>query len=244
MRYGWPEARTRSGEVPNTARRPRSGFGMTETFGTHSLYWELDRDLPEHLAGSVGTPLPGVELLVVNPETGEIVPDGVEGELWVRGTGLMLGMVKRDRRATFEPDGWYRTGDLVIRREGHVIPRGRMNAMIKTAGANVDPREVETVLCSLDEVAEAFVLGIDSEVHGQDVATAIVATEGQELDPVDVMNRVRAKVSSYKAPRRMLVVTAEQVPRLANAKLDEVRLPRNDRSLRSSGTQFSPIVGN
>ena len=73
-------------------------------------------------------------------------------------------------------------------------------------------------------MAEAFVLGIDSEVHGQEVAAAIVATEGQELDPVDVMNRVRAKVSSYKAPRRILVVAAEQVPRLANAKLDEVRL--------------------
>jgi acyl-CoA synthetase (AMP-forming)/AMP-acid ligase II len=224
VRYGWPEALSRSREDWNTALRPRSGFGMTETFGTHSLYWELDRDLPEHLKGSVGTPLPGVELLVVDPETGQIADDGSEGELWVRGAGLMLGIIKRDRCETFEPDGWYRTGDLVILREGHLIPRGRMGAMIKTAGANVDPREVETVLCSLDEVAEAFVVGIDSDVHGQEVATAIVLTAGRKVDLVNVINRVRSKVSSYKAPRRILIVAAEQVPRFANGKLNEVRL--------------------
>ena len=120
--------------------------GMTETSGPHTAAARGGRtqeDLPEHLRGSFGPPVPGVQHKIVDPETGAELADGVEGEICVRGASLMDGLYKRERSEAFDDDGWYHTGDKGSSRDGLLFFTGRRTEMIKTGGANVAPREVE-----------------------------------------------------------------------------------------------------
>src|SRR5690606_8132022 len=86
-----------------------TSLGMTETLGPHTF--EADVPLPPGKEGSFGRPVPGVEHRIVDPETGDDVPAGQVGEVWVRGYSVMAGLHKRERSEVFTPDGWYRTGD-------------------------------------------------------------------------------------------------------------------------------------
>ena len=115
--------------------------------------------------------MPGVEHKIVDPVTLEDVPVGETGELWLRGYSLMLGLHKRERADTFTPDGWYRTGDGGhFDEDGHFYFTGRMGDLIKSAGMNITPRDVELVLEAMPEVTMAFVTGIPAGERGEDVA--------------------------------------------------------------------------
>ncbi len=152
-------------------------LGMTEA-GSVCLASGDEGDQPEHRRGSFGRPVPGFEARIVDPETG--AGGGVDqvGELWLRGPFLMEGYYGRERHETFTPDGWYRTGDLFrVDAEGFFYFCGRHVDMIKTAGANVSPREVEAAITDVTGMA-AHVVGLDDPVRGQVVAAAVCATAG------------------------------------------------------------------
>jgi acyl-CoA synthetase (AMP-forming)/AMP-acid ligase II len=154
-------------------------------------------------------------------DDGRPVTDGSVGELLIRGIGVMAGYNKRERWETFDDDGWYHTGDRVYRKEDD--PRlfyvGRTSELIKAAGANVSPLEVEGVVEQFAEVAQCVVVGIDDPVRGEEVCAVVVPTT-TGIDMESVAARTRDQLSAYKVPTRWVLATSEQIPTLASGKLN------------------------
>ena len=200
---------------PGSASPFAFAMGMTETAGPHTLAMaEIDED---HL-GAMGLLAPGMEHRIVDTETGADLPEGEYGELHVRGDTLMLGYVGRERVDTFDENGWFATGDLCCIRDSYIFFRARLGAMIKTAGANVAPAEVEAALIQADGVAEAYVVGVPDEIRGEIVGALIVPRADMTIDRQALIATARALLSAYKVPRRVLVVAT--VPLTGTNKLD------------------------
>jgi acyl-CoA synthetase (AMP-forming)/AMP-acid ligase II len=198
-----------------------ASLGMTETIGPHSAPGpEAGRALPDELRDSFGLPIPHIELKVVDPVTRATVEDGVEGELCVRGYSLMDSLYKQERHTAFDDDGWFATGDKCLFRDGYVIFHGRIGEMIKTAGSNVAPREVEAVLQALPDIDLAMVAGVPDAELGEIVGAVIVPRAGAVVDAGEVLRAAARELSSYKVPRRVLVLAESEVLHLANGKLD------------------------
>ncbi|MBT37397.1 MAG: acyl-CoA synthetase [Deltaproteobacteria bacterium] len=201
-----------------------NSLGMAETCGPHSID-RMDVDLPERLRGSFGRAPEGVEHKVVDPETGETLPAGTAGEICVRGYNLMQGLHKVEREDVFDPDGFYHTGDGgLLDTDGVLFFRARLGDVIKTAGANVAPREVEVVLDGFAEVQASFVVGVPDAVRGQNVAAAIVLDAGQDLSAEDCRRRLREELSAYKVPRHIFFAATAELPFTDSGKIDKPRL--------------------
>jgi acyl-CoA synthetase (AMP-forming)/AMP-acid ligase II len=195
-------------------------LGMTET-GSVCLASGDESDQPEHRRGSFGRPVPGLEARIVDPDTGAMCMPGETGELWFRGPFLMEGYYGRERHQTFQPCGWYRTGDLFHRdADGYFYFHGRGSDMIKTAGANVSPREVEMAIMAETGLV-SHVIGIDDEEKGQLVVAAVRIPSGRaHPDPEKLRNRLRCRLSSYKVPREIVMIPDGDVPMMTSGKLD------------------------
>jgi acyl-CoA synthetase (AMP-forming)/AMP-acid ligase II len=214
-----PQSQQVDADVPKA-----NSLGMTETLGPHTF---ADKEpLPEGKEGSFGFSVPGVEHKIVDPVTGEDLPLGETGEVWLRGYSLMQGLHKRERSEVFTPDGWYRTGDGGhFDADGHFYFTGRMGDLIKSSGMNVTPRDVELALEALPEVVMAFVCGLDHPDRGQDVVAAIALTPGEVLEEEDARKRVKDELASYKVPRRIAVFANQtELPWLDSGKVDRRRL--------------------
>ena len=195
-------------------------LGMTET-GSVITISEDESDQPEYRRGSFGTPAPGFDTTVVDPDTGLTVDVGQVGELWVRGPYLMQRYYKLSREECFDTDGWFHTGDLVrTDREGFVYFIGRRGSMIKTAGANVAPAEVERAIAKVTGGMVAHVVGIPDPERGQLVAAVIALEDGTEFDEQAVRERLRDELSSYKIPRRFTAVPSSEIPLTSSGKID------------------------
>ena len=195
-------------------------LGMTET-GSVCLATDDESDQPEHRRGSFGRPVPGFEARIVDPDTGSDCETGQVGELCLRGPFLMEGYYGRERHETYTPDGWYRTGDLFhVDDEGFFYFTGRKGDMIKTAGANVSPREVEAAIVDVSGLV-AHVLGIEDADRGQLVAAALRVPRGQVPPDTDELRvALRARLSAYKVPKVFLVLADDEVPMMSSGKLD------------------------
>ncbi len=195
-------------------------LGMTEA-GSVCLVSEDEDDQPEHRRGSFGRPAPGFDAKIVDAETGSPCPPNVVGELCLRGPFLMEGYYARERHETFDVDGWYHTGDLFrVDSDGFCYFTGRGGDMIKTAGANVSPREVEAAILELTELV-AHVVGLDDPIRGQVVAAAVRVPAGQAPgDADDLRRRLRTQLSAYKVPQRIVFLAEADVPMLSSGKLD------------------------
>ncbi len=197
-----------------------NSLGMTETLGSHTVGM-IDQKLPEERRGSFGWPVPGMEHRIVDPETGSECPAGLRGEVWVRGYALMAGLYKVERADAFTPDGWYRTGDSgYFDDDGYFYFTGRMGDVIKSAGMNITPREIELVLEELDGVTHAFVCGIPHPDRLEDVAAAVVLRPGRPLSADQIRAFVAERVASYKVPRHVAVFNApDELPWLDSGKI-------------------------
>lgn len=202
-------------------------LGMTESLGPHSLEF-IGSALPPDKKGSFGRGVPGVERKIVEPSTGRVLPTGSPGEIWIRGYSLMIGMVKRDNTSVFEEGGWYATRDYgYLDDDGHLYFKGRLGNVIKSSGTNVTPREVELVLEAQPDVLHAFVAAVPHHERGEDVAAAVVARPGHDIDPGDLRARVKQEMSSYKVPRHIAVfVAAGDLPWLDSGKIDLLGVQR------------------
>jgi acyl-CoA synthetase (AMP-forming)/AMP-acid ligase II len=199
-------------------------LGMTET-GSVCLMDPDERDQPESRRGSFGRPVPGLDARVVDPDTVQDVPAGAVGELWFRGPSMMEGYYGRERFEVFTPDGWYRTGDLFrVDDDGFHYFLGRRGDMIKTAGANVSPREVEGALREVTGGLGALVLGIPDAERGQIVGAVVLAEAEHDVDLDRIRQDLRARLSAYKVPRRFLVVAPDDLPMLSTGKPDLRRI--------------------
>ena len=141
------------------------------------------------------------------------MPVGTIGELWFRGPSLMEGYYGRERHEIFTPDGWYRTGDLFhVDADGFFYFHGRRGSMIKTAGANVSPLEVEAALSDATGGLAVMVLGVPDPERDQVVAAVILAEPDTAPDLDALRTELRTRLSAYKVPRRFLVLAPADLP--------------------------------
>jgi len=189
-------------------------LGMTEA-GSVITISEDESDQPEHRRGSFGRPVPGFETKVV------------DGELCIRGPHMMQRYYKRSREECFDADGWFHTGDLVrTDADGFVYFIGRRDAMIKTAGANVAPAEVERAIAKVAGGTVAHVLGLPDAERGQLVAAVVAVEDGAEFDEAALRDQLEAELSAYKIPRRFAAVRRSEIPVLSSGKVDLTTLQK------------------
>jgi acyl-CoA synthetase (AMP-forming)/AMP-acid ligase II len=194
-------------------------LGMTEA-GSVCLVSDDETEQPEARRGSFGRPAPGFEAVVVDRDTGVSCAPNEIGELLLRSPFLMDGYYGRERRETFDTDGWYHTGDLVsVDDDGFFYFRGRAGEMIKSSGANVAPREVEAAILEVSGLV-AHVVGIEDEERGQIVASVVRVPAGRQVDADMLRAQLRERLSAYKVPRRILLLADDQVPVMSSGKLD------------------------
>ncbi len=178
------------------------GYGLTETSPVAAFNHVGTPPRP----GTIGTAIWGVDIEIARAETVEsieLLPAGELGELVIRGHLLMKGYLNRPE-ATAEAvvDGWFRTGDLGTKDEdGYLTIVDRKKDMIIRNGYNVYPREVEEILLTHPEVISAAVYGVPHEVHGQEIAAAIVLDAGATATATDLMEFASAQLAAYKYPR-------------------------------------------
>jgi acyl-CoA synthetase (AMP-forming)/AMP-acid ligase II len=199
-------------------------LGMTETCGPHTYTFDSDKILPDDQRGSFGPTMERMEHKIVDRETREPLPDGEIGELLVRGECLMLGFHKRERQDTFDADGWYATGDLCSWRDGLLYFHGRGGDMIKTAGFNVAPAEVERAIDALDDVMYVGVVGVADPVREQVVGAMVALKPGSDATVEKVRAAVAEQISSYKVPTRWLLVDESEFPMSVTGKVDRTRV--------------------
>jgi malonyl-CoA/methylmalonyl-CoA synthetase len=159
--------------------------------------------------GTVGLPLPGTELAIVDDEGRSIEP-GNDGEVVLRGPQVFSGYwnLPDATEESFHPGGWFRTGDAgrIDPEDGYLTITGRLKEMIISGGLNVYPREVELVLEDHAAVEGAAVVGVPSERWGEEVVAFVVPTEGDGVDEEDLSAHAREHISAYKCPKRFFAV--------------------------------------
>lgn len=197
--------------------KPFWGLGMSESFGPYSWGDELRAE-----GYPLSTPLDhvadGFELRVVN-EDGTQTADGEIGEIQVRGYGLAPALHKLHREDYYTLDGFYHTGDRGLVQGSRVIFVGRDGDMIKAAGSNVSPAEVELEMQAWPGVESAFVVGLPDKERGQLVVAAVIARAGATLDLKEMQSALRGRLSPYKVPREIVEITREELPVLHSNKV-------------------------
>ncbi|WP_422746923.1 class I adenylate-forming enzyme family protein [Mycobacterium sp. WMMD1722] len=227
---GWPSFTQQLREHPSFATRDLSSAPMLRDGPLDIAMTDVPDGYPVHRTMTETAGGFAFTDLAIVDETGAPVPEGTVGELLVRGIGVMAGYNKRERWDTFDADGWFHTGDRVYRREGD--PRlfyvGRSTDLIKVAGANVSPLEVEAVIDELPAVAQCVVVGLDHPQRGEQVCAVVVPQGPRESVDIAVLTAAaRDRLSAYKIPTQWVVTTSDRIPTLPSGKLDR-------RALRSS----------
>ncbi|KAG9138138.1 hypothetical protein Leryth_001376 [Lithospermum erythrorhizon] len=184
------------------------GYGMTETGGGATRMIG-----PEETSryGSVGRLAENMEAKIVDPDSGEALPPGQRGELWLRGPIVMKGYIGDDKAtaATLDSEGWLRTGDLCyFDTDGFLYIVDRLKELIKYKAYQVPPAELEHILQSIPNIADAAVIPYPDEAAGQIPMAYIVRKPGSTITEADVMNSVSKKVAPYKKIRRVAFINA------------------------------------
>jgi long-chain acyl-CoA synthetase len=190
------------------------GYGLSETSPVASFN-HPDR---ERKPGSIGTPVDGVEMKVVDDE-GNPVPQGEVGEIVVRGHNVMKGYWGRpDATAETIRDGWLHTGDMAtIDEAGYFFIVDRKKDLIIRGGYNVYPREIEEVIYEHPSVREAAVIGVPHDEFGEEVGAAVVLKDGATATPGELRDFVKGQVAAYKYPRRVWFV--DELPKGPTGKI-------------------------
>ena len=197
-------------------------YGMTETGMNTSNPYDGERR-----PGTVGFPLPGVEVRVMSDE-GEALGAGEVGGLQVRGSNVFRGYWRMPEKSAeeFTEDGWFRTGDVaMIDKDGYVHLVGRAKDLIISGGFNVYPKEIEELIDDMPEVLESAVVGVPHADFGEAGAAVVVLRHGYMLAEAELLSRLKDKLANYKVPKRAFFV--ESLPRNTMGKVQK-NLLRND----------------
>ncbi|WP_344862472.1 AMP-binding protein, partial [Amycolatopsis ultiminotia] len=189
-------------------------YGSTETCGAITM------NSPDgaRVEGSCGLPVPGVEVRVVDPDTGLTVPAGQEGEVWVRGPNVMLGYHNSpEATAAAMQDGWFRTGDVArCDEDGYFTICGRIKELVIRGGENIHPGDIEAVLRTVEGVADVAVGGVPHETLGE-VPVAYVLPGPSGFDAEALISRCREQLSAYQVPEQIHEIA--EIPRTASGKV-------------------------
>jgi malonyl-CoA/methylmalonyl-CoA synthetase len=195
-------------------------YGMTETNMNTSNPYDGAR-----VAGTVGQPLPGVEIHITDPESGRALPQGEIGMIEVRGPNVFKGYwrMPEKTKTEFRDDGFFVTGDLgMIDADGYVSIVGRGKDLVISGGFNVYPKEVESEIDALPGVIESAVIGVAHSDFGEGVTAVVVKKPGVELSENAVIAALRERLAAYKLPKRVLFV--EDLPRNSMGKVQKALL--------------------
>src|SRR3954462_1438184 len=198
------------------------GYGLSETSPVASFN-HPDR---ERKVGSIGTPVRGVEMKVVDDDGNE-VEQGEVGEIVIKGPNVMKGYWNReDATEEVMDDGWFHTGDMAkVDEDGYFFIVDRKKELIIRGGYNVYPREIEEVLYEHEGILEAAVIGVPDESMGEEVGAAVVLKEGQEVSADELKSYVKEQVAGYKYPRKIWFV--DELPKGPTGKIlkREIEVP-------------------
>lgn len=200
-----------------TGHRILERYGMTETNMNTSNPYDGDRR-----AGTVGFPLPGVELKITDPNDGKELPQGEIGAIEVRGPNVFKGYWQMPEKTAAElrEDGFFITGDLGrIDEDGYVHIVGRSKDLIISGGYNIYPKEIELVLDDQSGVLESAVVGLPHPDLGETVLGLIVPEPGKSPDLPQIMNAVRKSLARFKHPRELIVI--DELPRNTMGKVQK-----------------------
>jgi malonyl-CoA/methylmalonyl-CoA synthetase len=200
-----------------TGHRILERYGMTETNMSTSNPYDRERR-----AGTVGFPLPGVKLRIVDPETGKELPDGEIGMIEVKGPNVFAGYwrMPEKTREEFRPDGFFMTGDLALRdADGYVQIVGRAKDLIISGGFNIYPKEIELILDELPGVVESAVFGVAHPDFGEGVVAVIVPQKDYNFDEATMMDAIHDRVARFKQPKRIFAI--DELPRNTMGKVQK-----------------------
>lgn len=198
-------------------------FGQTECSPVASM--TQPTDTIEDKAGTIGPPMPGVEVKIVDPVTGQLVPVGVVGEYCTRGYHVMHGYFENPEATAeaIDGDGWLHTGDLCAMDErGYCTVEGRLKDMIIRGGENIYPREVENLLVAHPHVSEVAVVGLPDQKWGETVAAFIRPAPGCHLDKDELTAYMRDHLAPHKTPKQWFA--AESFPVTGSGKIQKFKL--------------------
>ena len=210
-------------------------YGLTETSPTVSI--TRADDPPAKRTQTVGRPLPGVEVVILD-ENGEPLPTESVGELTVRGFNVMQGYFRQPSvtAAAMTPEGFLRTGDLAMMdAEGYLHIVGRLSDVIIRGGYNVHPREIEGLLHYHPAVEDAVVLGVPNEVLGELVCACVLPVEGALITADELKDHCRVSVTEYKVPD--LILFMDEFPEVSDERARRVELARVVRAKDASSTK-------
>jgi fatty-acyl-CoA synthase len=195
-------------------------FGQTENTGGMTL--TLPNDSFERKSATVGVPLPHVEVKVINPATGEVVPCGERGEICCRGFLVMQGYYNMPEKTaeTIDSEGWLHTGDLATMDErGYINIVGRLKDMVIRGGENIFPREIEEFLIRYPKIADVQVLGVPDTFFGEELLAVVIPKAGTQITEQELREYCKGKLSHQKIPRYFQFV--ESYPMTASGKVQK-----------------------
>ena len=199
-------------------------FGLTETSPgmTQTRY---DEPSLEKKCSTVGKAMPGVEVAIIDPETGRHMGPGEHGEICCRGYNVMKGYynMPEETAKAIDKDGWLHSGDIgVVDKDGYYSITGRLKDMIIRGGENIYPKEVEDFIHRMDGISDAQVVGVPSEKYGEQPGVFIILKPGVTMTAEDVQDHCRGKIAWYKIPKYVAFV--DEYPLTASGKIMKYRL--------------------
>lgn len=205
------------------AREITIAYGQTEA--SPVITQTRPYDSIERRVSTVGSALDNVEVKIIDPTTGESVPNGVQGELCTRGYLVMKGYynMKDQTKDAIDSEGWLHTGDLAtMDDDGYVVITGRLKDMIIRGGENIYPREIEEFLYSHPKIFDVQIVGVPDEKFGEQVAAFIKVKPGESLNSLEVKDYCTGKISKYKIPYYVEIV--DEYPMTASGKIQKFKL--------------------
>ncbi len=199
-------------------------------------------DSVEVRVATVGRALPEIECKIVDPETGEDLPDNVTGEFVARGYNIMKGYYKMPEAtaAAIDKDGWLHTGDLALRTpEGNYRITGRLKDMIIRGGENIYPKEIEEFIYTHEKVKDVQVIGIPDEQYGEEIMAVIILKDGAEMTSDEMKDYIKAHMAKHKCPRYIDFV--KEFPMNAAGKILKYKM-REDAAKKLNIKQVDGIV--
>ena len=199
-------------------------FGLTETSPgmTQTRY---DEPSLGKKCSTVGKAMPGVEVAIIDPETGRHMGPGEHGEICCRGYNVMKGYynMPEETAKAIDKDGWLHSGDIgVVDKDGYYSITGRLKDMIIRGGENIYPKEVEDFIHRMDGISDAQVVGVPSEKYGEQPGVFIILKPGVAMTAEDVQDHCRGKIAWYKIPKYVAFV--DEYPLTASGKIMKYKL--------------------
>jgi fatty-acyl-CoA synthase len=230
LRTGWT---TGPPQTPRDIHEKMGVSGITNLYGISEAspccsISDCRRDPLEDRLNRMGKPLPGVEMKILNPQSGETLPSGEKGEICVRGWNLMQGYYKKPEETAkaIDGEGWLHTGDLgFIDEKGLIFFLGRIKNVIRSGGENISPEEVENFIFRHPKVKHTEVVGLPDEKWGQRVTACIELKEGMEATPEEIIHFCKERMANFKVPKEVHFVT--DWPMTGSGKVQKFKLVEN-----------------